>query len=93
MEVIDVRRIAERNQVKIPNSSHQFLGQMLPDHIHFDPQKTYAFQCHTGGRSIIAASIAQRAGAENVINMEGGMVAWENANLPVESHQETPLPA
>ncbi len=93
VEVIDVRRIAERNQVKIPNSSHQFLGQMLPDHIHFDPQKTYAFQCHTGGRSIIAASIAQRAGAENVINMEGGMVAWENANLPVESHQETPLPA
>ncbi|MDG2014712.1 MAG: MBL fold metallo-hydrolase [Pirellulaceae bacterium] len=93
VEVIDVRRIAERNEIKIPHSTHQFLGQMLPDEVHFDPNKTYAFQCRTGGRSIIAASIAQRAGAGNVINLEGGMVAWESAKLPVESQQESPQPA
>ena len=91
VELIDVRGLPERHEVMIPGSHHQFLGKMLPDQVQFDKDKTYVFQCRTGGRSIIAASIAQRAGAENVINLTGGIVAWEKAKLPVTSETGEPV--
>jgi hydroxyacylglutathione hydrolase len=83
VELIDVRGLPERHEHMIPQSHHQFLGKMLPDSVQFEKDKIYAFQCRTGGRSVIAASIAQRAGAEHVYNLAGGIVAWEKAGLPV----------
>lgn len=81
--LVDVRGLPERHEVSIPGSRHSFLGKMLQNTDQFTPNKTYAFQCRTGGRSIIAASIVERSGAEHVINMAGGIVAWEKAGLPV----------
>ena len=36
-------------------------------------------------RRLIAASLAQAAGVENVLNLKGGINAWANAGLPVVS--------
>ena len=41
------------------------------------------FQCRNGGRSAIAASLAQAAGIENVMNLKGGINAWADAGLLV----------
>jgi glyoxylase-like metal-dependent hydrolase (beta-lactamase superfamily II)/rhodanese-related sulfurtransferase len=39
--------------------------------------------CKMGGRSAKAAGILQGAGFKNVISMEGGMVRWNQCQLPV----------
>jgi rhodanese-related sulfurtransferase len=39
--------------------------------------------CKGGYRSIIACSLLQRAGFQNVMNITGGFDAWKEAKLPV----------
>jgi len=80
VELIDVRGKSERTEIEVPQSKHSFLGKLLVNADQFKADKKYAFVCRTGGRSIIAASIAQRAGAKNVVNVSGGAVAWELAS-------------
>ena len=38
--------------------------------------------CGSGFRSTIAASVLERAGFTNVVNLTGGMKAWQDAALP-----------
>ena len=44
-----------------------------------------AVHCKSGYRSMIACSLLQRAGFQNVINVVGGLDGWQQAGLPVES--------
>ena len=39
--------------------------------------------CRTGNRSGMACGILKKAGFEPVYNVSGGVVAWQNANLPL----------
>ena len=39
--------------------------------------------CHIGGRSAAVAGYLIRAGRNDVVNVAGGMDAWERAKLPV----------
>jgi glyoxylase-like metal-dependent hydrolase (beta-lactamase superfamily II) len=40
--------------------------------------------CHSGGRSVRAARDLEQRGFTHLYNLRGGMVAWNNARLPVE---------
>jgi rhodanese-related sulfurtransferase len=40
--------------------------------------------CKKGGRGCLAACTLCRMGYENVMNMDGGWMAWEKAGYPVE---------
>ena len=93
IEVIDVRGLSERNEEQISGSQFSFLGKLFENIKSFDPDKTYAFQCRTGGRSIIAASIAQRSGIKNVVNLDGGIEAWKKSGLPVETDSKETVEA
>ena len=44
-----------------------------------DPSAPVAVHCQGGYRSMIACSLLQRAGIENVINVTGGFDAWRQA--------------
>ena len=91
--LIDVRGSAEWNESHIPGAEHRYLGKLLQQDNLFTPDKTFVMQCRTGGRSITGASIAQKAGAQNVINMDGGIVAWARAGLPIVSEEKQPVSA
>lgn len=39
--------------------------------------------CHTGNRSAAVTGFLARNGRTNVVNVAGGMAAWERAGLPV----------
>ena len=68
----------------MPNAEHYFLGT-LPEHAAAIANgKTIVVQCRTGGRSAVGASILQAAGAKKVVNLLGGIAAWEKAGLPTE---------
>ncbi len=93
VELYDVRGMAEWHESHIPQAKHHFLGT-LPQHRDlFNADKTFVMQCRTGGRSVIAASIAQAAGATKVLNLDGGIVAWAKDGLPVISEQTEPVSA
>jgi hydroxyacylglutathione hydrolase len=42
-----------------------------------------AITCGTGYRSTVAASVLERAGFTDLVNLTGGMTAWTRAGLPV----------
>jgi hydroxyacylglutathione hydrolase len=90
IELVDVRGDVERSELAIPESRHQFLGNLLNDDVSFETSsgKKLAFHCKGGGRSMIATSIAMRAGAKNVVNVIGGIDAWAREGLPTKTDQQ-----
>lgn len=56
----------------------------LPDKISGLPKdKTIVFVCRSGGRSAHATAFAKHEGFIHVYNMYGGMLEWNNLELPV----------
>lgn len=53
-----------------------------------DRGKTYLVYCKVGGRSKIAQKMMQRMGFENVYNIVGGTLLWEEEGLPFASETE-----
>jgi len=51
--------------------------------------KQIIFACQGGGRSQKAYELAKSKGFNNAANMEGGMNAWSEAGLPVNSNIDT----
>ena len=41
------------------------------------------FVCRSGNRSMVACQQMARLGYSNVKNIEGGMIAWQRAGLPI----------
>ncbi len=50
----------------------------------FNQDKTYVFYCASGGRSALAAQVAMDMGLAPVVNLTGGIGAWENADGPLD---------
>jgi rhodanese-related sulfurtransferase len=49
-----------------------------------DKNTKIVMYCKKGGRGCLAACTLCRMGYENVMNMDGGWLAWEKAGYPVE---------
>lgn len=83
--LVDVRGDSEWNESHIPQAQRSFLGRLPERLTERSGDCTLVFQCRSGGRSAIAASLAKAAGVKTVINMTGGIQAWEAVGLPTES--------
>ncbi len=44
--------------------------------------------CQAGHRSLMACEMLSKAGV-NVVNVDGGTLAWEKAGLPIERDQKS----
>jgi rhodanese-related sulfurtransferase len=76
LHMIDVRETSEVKEGKIPTTMNIPLG-LLEFRIHeLNKSKEYVLVCRSGGRSSQAYKLLQSYGF-NVINMVGGMEAWE----------------
>ncbi len=84
MNVLDVRGDDEWNAGHIEGAIH-IHGGLLADRTGELPPggAPLAVICGGGHRSSVAASVLERAGFDNVVNVTGGMRAWRAANLPV----------
>ncbi len=83
LRLVDVRTDAEISRGKIPQ------GDPLPLHLlplrlgGMDKHFATVFYCQTGGRSGQAAAFAAANGFTEVYNLQGGIVAWAQAGLPI----------
>ncbi|MEY8350081.1 rhodanese-like domain-containing protein [Bacillus cereus] len=76
VHVVDVREVEEVAEGKIPEALHIPLG-LLEFRMHeLDKNKEYIIVCRSGGRSSRAVQFLEGQGFQ-VINMTGGMLAWE----------------
>lgn len=83
--VIDVRREAEFQAGHIPDAHWIPLDGLTSAALPFEHDALIAVHCKSGYRSAIACSVLQRAGFGNVVNVNGGFDAWQEAQLPVVS--------
>lgn len=84
--IIDVRTDGEWKSERIPGAIHiplDELNERMGELKSFEG-KQLIMQCAVGGRSSEAVEILQQAGFSNVSNMNGGIVAWNKAKLPLE---------
>jgi hydroxyacylglutathione hydrolase len=82
-QVLDVRREPEWEAGHIAEASWWPLDNFKIAPPEIDRSLTIAVHCKGGYRSIIACSLLQRAGFQNVVNIVGGFDAWQQAKLPV----------
>ncbi|EDL64223.1 rhodanese-like domain-containing protein [Bacillus sp. SG-1] len=76
INLIDVREDDEVAEGKIPGAVHIPLGSVESRMNELDKSKEYVMVCRSGGRSGRACQLLESQGFE-VINMNGGMLAWE----------------
>ena len=81
LQVLDVRRQGEWDVAHIADANWYPLDRFKAALPPLEHRATIAVHCKSGYRSMIAASLLQRAG-HNVINVVGGFDAWEQAQLP-----------
>jgi hydroxyacylglutathione hydrolase len=81
LQILDVRRQGEWDAGHIATADWYPLDRFKAGLPALGKNTAIAVHCKSGYRSMIAASLLQRAGY-NVINVIGGFDAWEKAQLP-----------
>lgn len=85
VDVLDVRQPAEWSAGHVPGAVH-ITGAELPDrHDELTGPRPVAVTCGSGYRSSVAASLLAHHGHREVVNVTGGMTAWNNAGYPLTS--------
>ncbi|KXY34850.1 rhodanese-like domain-containing protein [Bacillus sp. FSL K6-0067] len=81
--VIDVRNKSEWNEGHLPHAKHITL-EHLTEYVQDIPKDhPIIVQCRSGIRSAIAVSILQKHGVKEVMNVQGGYLAWLKAEFPI----------
>jgi hydroxyacylglutathione hydrolase len=86
VQVIDVRSDEEWNEGYIAGATHVMGGEIAERALSLPREGvTLALVCGSGYRSTVAASVLERTGFTNLLNLTGGMSAWQHAGLPVRN--------
>jgi len=57
--------------------------------VHLDKKLPYYVYCLSGGRSSSAADFMRKQGYEKVVELKGGILAWNKSNLPLKNVEPT----
>lgn len=81
--LIDVREVPEWQGGRIGSAPNLPLTQLAERVAEVPADGRVILHCQGGYRSLIAASLCERAGREGLVDMEGGFGAWAQAGRPV----------
>ena len=82
--ILDVRPAGERGMGRIEGSHHVPGAEIASGAVTLErPRGGWTLVCRTGYVSTVAASLLLRAGHTGLGNLQGGMLAWAEAGLPV----------
>ncbi len=83
--MVDVREAKEFNDGHLKDAVHiplsDFKARM--DELNKYKDKTVIAYCRSGSRSYSACRKLKKAGFDSVSNLQGGIMAWQNQNMPV----------
>jgi len=90
LRLIDVREADEFEKAHIQNSElisvtefKEKFKELLPD-----KDEKIVLICRSGGRSMVLSIFLEDEGYNNIINFEGGVVAWNESGLPLTPTSE-----
>lgn len=81
--LIDIREPDEHARIHIPQAQLIPLSGLAPHSIAQHTRSTVVFHCHSGRRTQQARAQLESLGIEQLYHLEGGLSAWESANLPI----------
>ena len=81
--LLDVREANEFAELRAPGAVLVPTSTFMTRLDELPPDRPLLVVCHVGGRSAAVAGYLIRAGRTDVVNVAGGMDAWERAGLPV----------
>ena len=90
-EAIDVRTDPEWDAGRIEGARHVEMNDLTVAAESIDRKDPVVFYCRTGNRSGMAAEAFRQAGWD-AFHVEGGLVAWVEAGLPIEPEDGTVPP-
>jgi len=82
--LVDVREQNEYDDAHIPGSQLVALSSFAQNYEDLPKDKPLIMQCRSGARSGQATQFLLQNGYTDVVNMAGGILAWGEAELPVE---------
>ncbi|BES65715.1 MBL fold metallo-hydrolase [Gottschalkiaceae bacterium SANA] len=89
LRLIDNRLKSEWDRGHIQGSSHVPAPDVRHNFHQLEGNKTLAFICNSGNRSLLAASLMLNfSKAQNVINVIGGMTAWLSLGYPLVAEDD-----
>lgn len=83
--IVDVREPREFESLRAPGAALVPLAEFVSRHGDLPRDRQLLMLCRSGARSWRAAAFLVQQGFGNVANIDGGMIAWKNAGLPVLS--------
>ncbi|MBN8592277.1 MAG: MBL fold metallo-hydrolase [Anaerolineae bacterium] len=83
--LLDVRGADEYRSERIAGAHHIPMGYVPVYACDLPKDRPLIVQCGGGVRSMVVASLLQRAGFDRVMNLSGGIDGWKRAHLPVET--------
>lgn len=84
-QFIDVRETDEYADVHARGAVNLPLSELPQRTGEIDPDRPAYIICRSGGRSMQACThLEQALGYDNLINVEGGTIAWVEAGLPTD---------
>jgi len=81
--ILDVRTPLERQEAKIPGSQALPLDRLAAEWEKLPKDREIICQCRSGSRSATAARFLAAKGFK-VYNLQGGILAWRAAKLPLK---------
>jgi hydroxyacylglutathione hydrolase len=85
--ILDVRSDEEMKATSIPNAQHIHVTQLLARLYEVPRDRPVHIFCGSGLRSMIAASLLQREGWQDLTVVLGGLASWRSTTCPLELRQ------
>lgn len=94
--LIDIREAAEYQRGFIPGAVllprgllefeiHSLVARVAAPRAVPPEDQPILLYCGTGGRSALAAETLNKMGYRNVVSLDGGIVAWSQTGLPIDT--------
>ncbi|MEE9417521.1 MAG: rhodanese-like domain-containing protein [Acidimicrobiales bacterium] len=77
-QLVDVREPQEVAEGTLPNALNIPLGDLADRVEELDPQRRVVVLCRSGGRSTNASEYLTSVGFTDVVNLAGGMLAYDS---------------
>jgi len=83
--LVDVREPDELRAARVAGAIHVPMSSFAERHAELPQDRPLLVMCASGGRSSAATAFLLRNGWTDVVNVAGGITAWQRAGLPVKT--------